>query len=433
MLTKFLLVLALALLLLPACSLAEKSGVLVIVDGMGSSYIYPDKSPTCIDGSPLPLAHLDVVGNASERYNLWVPTPETESGNAVIATGYSGADEDMMTAYDGTFYDVLREDGYLTMAILETGDNAIMVTKPDIIAHDQNNSIYSPDVVVRVNNESVPSGIRDFLQSGSLSPQAAGTDRAVACRDYDEWPVDRAVALVQYMSQAYPGLNYLLVIDVGGVDMSAHEEGFDSYRSEIEDLNGALDSLADTCQNAGDFMMVTADHGMSFKTPDSKGSHASGAASERNESRLAPLLILDGGPGNRTGTYGQECLAPTLLSLLECPNTLSMSDGTPVPTGKSPYLYLISDEPVAVSVDGKNYAWQGTVNGTGRIGPLSAGEYAVSGPSWTKTVALDGDVTIRLAGAAPAVAQGTGWLPYAGAAALSAAGIVIALRLVKKG
>jgi 2,3-bisphosphoglycerate-independent phosphoglycerate mutase len=134
---KALLILLMAILLLPACCQAEKSAVLVIADGMGSSYIYPEHAPTCIDGTPLPVTSLAIIKNARARYDLWVPTPKTESGNAVIIAGYSGATQDVITYFSATIYDALRKDGYLTMPLTETGDNADVVRLLDILVHDR--------------------------------------------------------------------------------------------------------------------------------------------------------------------------------------------------------------------------------------------------------------------------------------------------------
>lgn len=329
------LALLLAAALLPASSQSEKSAVLVIVDGLGSAYVYPDRSPACIDGSPLPSIHLGIIGNASARYELRVPRPETQSGNAVIATGYSGATDEMLSFYNATIYDVLRASGYLSIAIMETGDTGRMIAEPDIIVHEQNNSLYNPCLTIVVNGQSVPAGVRDILTASPHSGQSRGTGPAAIYRQYDDWSLGRANAMVRFLGEAYPGLKYLLVVSVAGADMAAHDRGFDSYRQAIEDLGPGLSSLEAACRDAGAVMLVTADHGMSFKSPVAKGSHASGQASERNESRLVPLLVFSDGPGNRSGVYGQECLAPTLLSLMRCPDTLTIKDGKPLPVSDS--------------------------------------------------------------------------------------------------
>jgi bisphosphoglycerate-independent phosphoglycerate mutase (AlkP superfamily) len=331
---KVLLILLLVVMLLPACCQAEKSAVLVIVDGMGSSYVYPDRSPACVDGSPLPCVHVDIFENASARFELRVPKTETESGNAVIATGYSGATGEMVSYYNATIYDVLRANGYLTIAILETGDTGYMIAKPDIIIYEKNNSVKNPCATIIINNESIPSGVRDILAASPLCP-ATGMTPAAAYKQYDEWPLDRALAMVRFLEEHYRGQKYLLTVTVAGPDMAAHERGFDSYRQAIEDMGPGLSSLVEACREAGTVVLLTADHGMSFKSPGARGSHATGEASERNESRLAPLLVYADGPGVRSGVYGQECLAPTLLSLMGCPDTLSIEDGEPVPVSES--------------------------------------------------------------------------------------------------
>ncbi len=149
-----------------------------------------------------------------------------------------------------------------------------------------------------------------------------------------------------------------------------------SYGQAIEDLDAVLSSLLKACQKDGVILLVTADHGMSFKSAGSKGTHASGDASIRNESRLAPLLVFTGDAGKRSGTGGQECVAPTLLSLMECPDTLSLEDGVPLMSGNSPSLYLDN------------------------VGPAA-------GWKWD-------------------------WLPYAAVAAIAALGLMAALRLLKR-
>ncbi len=325
--------------LLPACCQAEKSAVLVIVDGLGSSYIYPDHSPVCIDGSPLPGIRLAMADNASGRFELRVPTPETESGNAVIVTGYSKATGEMLSYYNATIYDVLRARGYLSMAILETGDTAYMIGEPDIIVNERNNSAYNPSVTMTVNGKSIPAGVQDLLAASPPPRLSSATNPADAYRQYDDWSLGKATALVRFMGETLPDVNYLLVVNAAGPDMAAQERGFASYRQTVEDLDPTLLSLADACQEDGVILLVTADHGMSFKSPGSKGSHASGEASMRNESRLAPLLVFTGEAGKRSGNGGQECIAPTLLSLMECPDTLSMGDGEPLMCGDSPSLF----------------------------------------------------------------------------------------------
>ncbi len=386
MLKQAILILAISLVLISGVCHAEKSAVLVIVDGLGSTYVYPGRTPSSTDGSLLAGAHLDFIDNATARYELWVPTPETESGNAVIATGYSGASGETVTYYDATIYDALRARGFLSIAIMETGDTVEMVAEPDIVAYERNNSIYNPDLAIAVNSPSVPPGIEDILRRDPPAHLKTGYDPGAAYRQYDDWSLYKAIDVVNYMDKAYPEQGYLLVANVAGTDMAAQERGYDAYRKAIEDLGRGLSLLAGICQSTGTVMVVTADHGMSFKTPDAKGSHASGTASMQNETRLAPLLIFNGEKSNASGVFGQQCLAPTLLSLMECPDTLSVADGVPVSVNDRPSLYLISDEPVNVTIESPGLLRQVTVNDTCRIGPMDAGSYRLTLPWGVRTV-----------------------------------------------
>ncbi len=429
---KVLLMLLLAICLIPASCNAEKSAVLIIVDGMGSSYIYPWHSPTCADGSPLPGIDLQFVEGADALYELWVPEPETESGNAVIATGCSDATQEAFSYYGATVYDVLREEGYLSMAIVETGDNADMRGEPDIIVHERNNSIYTPYVSMVINGKSVSPDLCDLLMANPPVRSTAGADRAGALKRYDNWPLEKAAEVVEYMGDAYSRQNYLLVVSVGGTDMAAHEEGFSSYSQAIKDIDAGLVSLAAACREAGVVMMVTADHGMSFSSPNSKGAHASEKAADRNESRLAPLLVFTDGIVKKSGTFGQECLAPTLLSLMECPDTLSVGDGTSIPYGDHPSLYLVGDESSEVTIDGPEVHRTAVVNGSCRVGPLSVGRYTISSSYGTSTVELDRDRTVKVAGPLPGLSVGwSWWLPCVLAVIISAAGLAVALHLLK--
>lgn len=405
---------------------------MVIVDGLGSTYVYPGRAPACVDNSSLERIHLGIVDNASACFELWVPTPDTESGNAVIATGYSGASEEAVTYYEATIYDVLRAEGYLCMAIMETGDTAEMIAEPDIVVYERNNSLYNPDVAIAVNSQSVLPGIENIVSSDPLAPIKAGSDYRAAYRQYDDWSIDKGISIVDYMGQAYPGQKYLLIVNIAGPDMAAHERGYDAYRKAIEDIDEGLLLLADKCRITNTVMIVTSDHGMGFKTSDSKGSHASGSASMRNETRLAPLLIFNGETGNASGVYGQQCLAPTLLSLMECPDTLSIEDGVPVPVNERPSLYLISDEPISVTIESPGFCRQAPVNGTCRIGPLDAGSYRLTLPGGVRTVSLDHDVTIQLADTLQGEQPPVSWVPYAAAAVVSAAGIALGLGLMRR-
>ena len=166
---------------------------------------------------------------------------------------------------------------------------------------------------------------------------------------------------------------------------------------------------------------------MSFKSPVSKGSHASGDALQQNESRLAPLLVSY--PARRY--LGQGCLAPTLLSLMECPDTLTIEDGKP------PGIF--SDSPCAFDRGGWVERERGRhgaqQNGNSERDPTGRAVerrcYTIASP-----VGKDGrpnhDRTIKIDDPGAAVGWRWDWLPYAAVAMISALGLAAALRLLKR-
>jgi len=75
------------LLLLPGCSaldvqvgpMAQPAGaVILVIDGLGSSYVYPEHNAYALDGSPLNKAVLfNLTGAGARAVDVRVPVPET--------------------------------------------------------------------------------------------------------------------------------------------------------------------------------------------------------------------------------------------------------------------------------------------------------------------------------------------------------------------
>lgn len=430
MFRKLLIILILLLALFPQFANAQNGVVLVIVDALGSSYIYSWHSPTCIDGSKLPLANLGGIDKMNALYELWVPVPETEHGHSVIVTGYSGASSEMLSYYDSTIFDALKKDGYLCIAVMETGDTTGMIGKQDAAVHDKDNSVSAPEMAVAINKEQVPQGLVSILDDASFEPpkNPKGGDQYVA---YDNWSLEKANRIVHFMSESCPDQNYFLTINVGGVDEAGHNGGYAEYRHAIEGLSPDLSVLIDACRATNTTLVLTADHGMSFGSATSKGSHESEPAASRNESRLVPMAIMSPSNLSGKGIYGQECLAPTLLSLADCPDTLSLADGQPVPMGDRFSLYLICDKPSQISLDGPGVSQQVQVNGTWRFSDLAAGIYTISNGQSTMNVSVSHDETITLS----PEKESNGVVPpvqYILAALVPLAGIAIALGLIRR-
>ena len=70
-------------------SLREPSGaVLLVVDGLGASYVYPEHRAYALDGSPLEGAVLfNLTGSGARAIDVRVPFPETTRSHSVLITG----------------------------------------------------------------------------------------------------------------------------------------------------------------------------------------------------------------------------------------------------------------------------------------------------------------------------------------------------------
>ncbi|WP_174590862.1 alkaline phosphatase family protein [Methanocella conradii] len=325
-------------------SACAQGAVLIIVDGLGSSYLNSHVA-TYANGAHIEPISLKSFGEAIAQYQLKVPVPATEYGHAVIVTGYSNASQETLTYYHATIFDALKDDGYLALGILENGDSKEMLGELDAAVHNKNKSIYKPDIEFLSRDQNVPADIAYMMESHArLGESKAGKDPYKPYIEYNEWAVGFATDVVRYMGERHPGQNYVLIVNAGGLDSAGHNFGYDGYRAVLMGLDDAMGGLVDACEETGTVLMVTGDHGMSFPDQGKKGSHSASDVASRNESVLVPLLIYSNITAISGGVYGQECLAPTLLSLLDEPNTLSVCDGEPIPIKDRPALYLKMDE-----------------------------------------------------------------------------------------
>jgi hypothetical protein len=424
------LILIFALILMPIKVLAE-GAVIVVIDSLGSSYISPDTA-TYTGGTPISPLELKFVDRADARYQLQVPVPATEYGHAVIVTGYSGADQEMVAYYNATIFDALKGAGYVALGVLENGDSKQMLGKLDAVVREKKDSIYTPAFEFFQKGTKVPPDVVKLMKDyPGLKPVKAGKDKYGPYIRYNNWSLDFTTALVKYISLNEPGLDYILLVNAGGLDHSGHSTGYNGYKTVLSGLEPEMERLIDTCGASGTVLIVTGDHGMSFSEDNSRGSHAGEEASSRNESLLTPLLIYS----NKTlkgggGTYGQECLAPTVLSLLDEPDTMSLSDGEPLPVKEKPTLFLRSKSQKNVSITGDNYSTTASVNGIYRLGGLEKGDYVVSYDGGQIKVHITHDELIDILEenkqSSPALPV---WVIYLIIAIVTIIGIIAALRL----
>lgn len=325
-------------------SACAQGAVLVIVDGLGSSYLNSHVA-TYANGVHIEPISLKSFDRAMAQYQLKVRIPATEYGHAVIVTGYSNASQETLTYYHATIFDALKDDGYLALGILENGDSKEMLGELDAAVHNKNNCVQKPDIEFLCRDQNVPADIAYMMESHArLGENKAEKDPYKPYIEYNEWAVGFARDVVRYMGERHPSQKYVLIVNAGGLDSVGHNCGYDGYRAVLMGLDDAMRGLVDTCEETGTVLMVTADHGMSFPDQGKKGSHSAPDVASRNESVLVPLFIYANITAKSGGVYGQECLAPTLLSLLDEPNTLSVCDGGSLLIKPALYSKMDTDE-----------------------------------------------------------------------------------------
>ncbi|MBA1341242.1 MAG: 2,3-bisphosphoglycerate-independent phosphoglycerate mutase [ANME-2 cluster archaeon] len=313
--------------------------VLLIVDGMGSAYVTPGSTPLALNGDPVDIADVpffkNMISDGILLPHIIVPTPGTVPAHSVIITGFSRAEQEMVDQDNATIYDVLKDEGFLCIAIMHKGDFSGMRNEQDIILYKPSDSISNLSFLLQVNDAGVPEDIiRELdLWEQELPEYLEGTDGLDSYIAYSDWELDASRDIVSLMARQHPYMKYILTINVGVVDCAGHYRGVDGYIGSIEGVDSKLEPLYSAARDSNTALIITADHGMAFKTPESsRGGHAS-EDYHSSEAVTVPLLIISPNvaPGIDQGGYAQEDLAPTLLSILDIPSQLKYSDGEVIP------------------------------------------------------------------------------------------------------
>lgn len=302
--------------------------VMLVVDGLGASYVYPEYSPYCIDGSPLGKSILfNLTTSGARIMDIRAPVPETEHGHGVLVTGFSGVDPlDLGT----TIFDIARENGYLCLAVLERGDSMQMLQRQNGFLHMADNSIKGVEPTQGGRGD-LPEDMRQRLELWDGRLDSYTTSEGVASyQGYDLWALDAATDMVEHAD----GRKFIMIINVGAVDSAGQDLGSQGYLEVISALDAPIGRLEETCARKGVLLVVAADHGMSFVSPgSSRGGHASGKYAQRLESHRIPAVFM--GPGlddlSLGGVWSQADIAPTLLQIMGLPQNLSQADGKVMP------------------------------------------------------------------------------------------------------
>ncbi len=360
--------------------------VLFIVDGLGSSYFYPEFTPYALDGSELSKAKTLNLSFGSRIIDIRTSHPVTGIAHSVIVTGYSDANEEIVGYPDATIFDTARRHGYVNLAVMEKGDFLNMREEQDIILFAENNSIDEPVMSIQV--KAAPSGVYELMYEWKMKvPEymnnKSGVERYSA---YNRWGIDAANAIAESMIKNHPSQKFLLTVNVGAVDSGGHNLGDDDYKRLIEDLDRDFYPLYRTASENNIALFFTADHGMSFAKKDApRGGHAGDKYSSRQESLRIPLVIISPNAvsGVVTGEYGQKDIAPTLLSVLDLPDHLQYADGSQINIKNYASIYVKADTEYHVSL------W----NGSRKVAERTADELIFSG------LPLNASYTIKASGA----------------------------------
>jgi 2,3-bisphosphoglycerate-independent phosphoglycerate mutase len=332
---------------------APHGAVILVMDGVSSCYIYPEFTPNAIDGSILNKANipnmLSIFDQNCRVLDVTAPQTYTEAGHSVLVTGSSKSDGELVGGSGTTIYDVAHNYDYMTFAVMEKGDFSSLCKKQDAVIHDATNSMNNPEMLVETNirsieNKKLSMDIASVFQDQASAVQSQLQEYPEGSQErydaYNQWAIETAIDAIEFMSDNYPDEHYIFTINVGATDSAGHYKKDSGYIATIEGVDSFCKPLYDICNENELALFITADHGMAFPTMDSRGGHQSEKYSVTKEAQKVPFVVASDNveTGIIKGEYGQEDIAPTILSVLELPNELRIADGSAIPIADNTIL-----------------------------------------------------------------------------------------------
>lgn len=407
---------------------AEPGGaVLLVADGLGASYVYPEHRAYALDGSALDGAILfNLTGSGARAIDVRVPVPETTKSHSVLLTGNSGTNPDRLGP---TIFDAARANGYLCLAVLERGDAMPVLQEMDGVLYLGENAMHGAEPIPGFRAGAPPGLKYRFQVWRDRFARYAAPQGVAGYAGYDRWALDAAADIVQNLS----GQRFLMLVNVGAVDSAGQNLGADGYREVVAALDAPLGRLAETCRQNNVLLAVTADHGMVFPSATGRGGHSAEKYAARPEALRVPLVFL--GPGveelNLGGRWSEVDIAPTVLSILNISSDSWEGRSLPIRAG---FDLRVTGAPAGLALWGDG-AWLANAAATGecRFRGLPRGLYSLKAGGREWAVLVNGDVEMDLAGkAAP---QGD-WKRIIGIIlilAINLMGIAIIFRILRKG
>jgi hypothetical protein len=376
-------------------AVAEPNGaVIVVVDGLGASYVYPEQRAYALDGSPLEGAVLfNLTGGGARAIDVRVPVPETTKSHSVLLTGHSGADPDNLSP---TIFDAARASGYLCLAVLERGDSMPVLQEMDCVLYLGDNSMHGAQPIPGF-RAGAPAGLRYRFQvwrdrfAGYTAAQGTA-----GYAGYNAWALDAAADSVQNLS----GQHFLMLVNVGAADSAGQNLGADGYRQTVQALDAPLGRLAEACRQSNVLLAVTADHGMVFPSAKGRGGHSAEKYASRPEALRVPLVFL--WPGveelNLAGRWSEEDIAPTLLCILNISSKLT-SEGRSMPIQEGFDLH-VTGAPAGLTLWRGDERLANAASGENCFRGLPRGQYTLKASGKVWSVVVNGDAEMNLAGKA---------------------------------
>ena len=403
--------------------------VILVVDGLGASYVYPEHSAYALDGSPLQAAVLfNLTGGGARAVDVTVPVPETTKSHSVLITGNSEVNPDLLGQ---TIFDEARKSGYLCLAVLERGDSMPVLQKMDAVLYLGDNALHGAEPTPGFRSN-VPAGIRALFQE--WRDRFADYTAPVGLPGYvgnNAWGLNAAADIVEHL----PGQPFVMLVNVGAVDSAGQNLGATGYLQTVQALDEPLGRLAKSCRKNNVLLVVTADHGMVFPDAKGKGGHSKDLYAAELEALRVPLVFI--GPGveelNLGGRWSEMDIAPTVLSLLNVSSNLT-TEGKLIPLREG-YDLRVSGAPAGVEL------WCGEVRVADASGDqvynfrgLQRGLYTLKSGGQSVRVLVNGDQIVDLAGkAVPPSGDIKKLIGIILILAINLGGLVIIVRIWKRG
>ena len=401
--------------------------VLLVVDGLGASYVYPEYNAYALDGSPLEGSVLfNLTGSGARVLDVRVPVPETTKSHSVLITGSADADPQ---SPGPTIFDAARAQGYLTVAVLERGDSMPVLQKMDGVLYLADNAMHGAEPVAGQRAGAPPGlsavmqGWRDAFAGYTASQGDAGY------AGFNAWALDCAADLVRHLA----GQRFLLMVNAGAVDSAGHNLGPEGYQKAIAALDAPLGRLADACQENNVLLAVTADHGMVFPGVQGQGGHSAEQYASRPEALRVPLVFL--GPGveevNLAGRWSEMDIAPTMLAILNISSCYDLP-GDPLPIREG-YELRITGAPAGLELLRGGEEVSSCPGGDCLFVGLPRGLYSLKAGGMERQVAVNGDVAVELGEKAAIPASAKKIFGVILILAINLAGIAAIVRIWRRG